>query len=45
MTNMMYNGGYGMMSGGVVGVVTLVLFWVLMAVAIAALWAWYKKNK
>ena len=55
MMNMMYgggygDGGYGMMSGwgaagGVVGTTTLVLFWALMIAAIAALWAWYKKNK
>ena len=35
-------GGWG---GGVVGVITLVLVWALLIVAIAALWAWYKKNK
>jgi len=45
-------GGYGtgMMGGwgatrGVVAVITLVLFWALMVATIAALWAWYKKNK
>ena len=46
--NPIYGGGYGMMGGwggGVVGVITLVLVWALLIVAIAALWAWYKKNK
>lgn len=42
------DGGYGMMgggAGGLVGVITLVLVWALLAVAIAALWTWIKKNK
>jgi len=49
MYNMMNGyGSYGMMGGwggSVIGIITLVLFWALMIVAIAALWAWYKKNK
>jgi len=51
MYNMMNGyGGYNMMggwgaAGGVIGVITLVLFWALMIASIAALWAWYKKNK
>ena len=57
MMNMMFGNGYGyggygtgMMGGwgatrGVVAVITLVLFWALMVATIAALWAWYKKNK
>ena len=45
-----YDGGYNMMSGwggagGIVGVISLVLVWALMISAIAALWAWHKKNK
>ena len=43
-------GSYGLMGGwgvghGIVALITLVLFWALMIAAIAALWAFYKKNK
>ena len=45
MHNMMYGGGYGMMGGGVVGVITLILVWALLAMTIVALWTWIQKNR
>ncbi len=43
-----YSGGYTMMNGwngGIAGVITMILFWTLLVVAIVALWTWIKKNK
>lgn len=43
MHNMMYGGG--MMGASGYGVITTLLVWALLVVAIIALWTWIKKNK